>query len=474
VGQHPKDLTPDAGPWHRWGFELRQLRLARRMSQRQLSARAAIDRSHVGRLERAERPVPHELARALDHALDAGGTLVRRWEEASRSAPRDHGAPCEEDGTVAHGAGPGGHGARGLPIMAGEGGEATDWPVDDADLVIVPARRQGRICFVSVPRRIALACGLTGLAALAAPLPAASADEPAGLDSPWEHFSALRRALIRTDNLIGPRHVLPALQQHLASLVTRRRQARGADAVRLLTLETRYEELAGWLAQDTGDTRAAHGHTARALDASHIVGDAGLTAYVLGRKAQLALDTGHPHDALGLAAAAARTAPAGSRVEVIAALHTAHAHAVLGEGLEARRAYDTVASLLDRVCDESAWGSWLNSSYVDIARARSFAALGAHEQAAGVFERALLTLPAAYRRDRGVYLARAARARAEAGDLTSAARIGRQAVGIAAETGSARIFEQLGVLDRSLSPASGEEGVAAFRGALDRAVLHVP
>ncbi|MFJ2025799.1 hypothetical protein ACIODW_18640 [Streptomyces sp. NPDC087897] len=52
-----------------------------------------------------------------------------------------------------------------------------------------------------------------------------------------------------------------------------------------------------------------------------------------------------------------------------------------------------------------------------------------------------------------------------------AARIGAQAVGIAAETGSARIFEQLDRLDQALAPAVSEDGVAEFRGALDRIIL---
>ncbi|MEV7720990.1 DNA-binding protein [Streptomyces sp. NPDC088184] len=278
--------------------------------------------------------------------------------------------------------------------------------------------------------------------------------------------------MIQTDSLTGLRHVLPALQQHLTHLVSRRRASRGTDAVRLRALETRYEELAGWFAQDIGDARTAHGHTAKALDASHIAGDTNLTAYVLARKAQLAVDTGHPIDALGLASAARRTAQPGSRLEVIAVLHEAHAHAVLGEGDEAHRAYDTALLLLDRSDSDGVWGSWLDTAYISTARARSLAALGKYEQAAAGFDAALAALPSAYRRDRGVYLARAARAHAGTGNATLAARIGREAVGIAAETGSARIFGQLDRLDQALDPAVREDGVAEFRSALDRIVLH--
>ncbi|MGW6558520.1 DNA-binding protein [Streptomyces hydrogenans] len=344
---------------------------------------------------------------------------------------------------------------------------------EDEDTVVVPARIHGRILFVPVPRRVVLASGLAGLAATAVPVPtAAAATELADMGSPFEHFAQLRRVMVQTDNLIGPRHVLPALHQHLAALATRRRAARGTDAVELLALETRYEELAGWFAQDMGDDRAAHGHTAKALDASHITGDTDLTAYILGRKAQLAVDTGHPADALGLATAARRTARPGSRLEVIAVLHEAHAHAVLGEGGEADRAYDTALALLGDADGDGVWGSWLDTAYVNTARARSLAALGEYEQAAAGFDDAIAALPPAYRRDRGVYLARAARAHAGTGDVTLAARIGAQAVGIAAETGSARIIGQLDRLDRTLAPAVGEDGVAEFRAALDRIVLH--
>ncbi|MFW3463959.1 helix-turn-helix domain-containing protein [Streptomyces microflavus] len=473
MGQQPNELTPGAGPWHRWGYELRQFREARRLSQRALARKALIDRSHLGRFERAERPVPRHAAVVLDQALDAADALVRGWDEAALQAPQDGSVIASRAETATHGANVRSHGANSMGPLAARGFEQAVSLGDDADTVVVPARIQGRILFVPVPRRVVLASGLAGLAATTVPATTAMADtELATMSSPFEHFAQLRRVIIQTDNLIGPRHVLPALQQHLASLSARRRAARGVDAMQLLALETRYEELAGWFAQDIGDERSAHGHTAKALDASHITGDSDLTAYILARKAQLALDTGHPADAFGLATAARRTARPGSRLEVIAVLHEAHAHAVLGEGREAHRAYETALALLGRADSDGVWGSWLDTAYVNTARARSLAALGAYEQAAADFDNAIAMLPPAYRRDRGVYLARAARAHAGTGNMSLAARIGAQAVGIAAETGSARIFHQLDHLDQALAPASGEDGVAEFRASLDRIVLH--
>ncbi|MBK0372938.1 helix-turn-helix domain-containing protein [Streptomyces sp. RB110-1] len=473
MGQQPNDLTPGAGPWHRWGYELRQFREARRLSQQALAHKALIDRSHLGRFERAERPVPRPAAVVLDEVLDAAGALVRCWDEAEREAPQDGSAMTSRAEKEVDGANSRSHEASGLrPLAESRLGQAVSLE-DDTDLVVVPARIHGRIRFVPVPRRVVLASGLAGLATTAIPATTATANtELATMGSPFEHFAQLRRVIIQTDNLIGPRHVLPALQQHLVSLAARRRDARGIDAVELLALETRYEELAGWFAQDIGDERAAHGHTAKALDASHVTGDADLTAYILARKAQLAVDTGHPADALGLATAARRTARPGSRLEVIAVLHEAHSHAVLGEGSETHKAYDTALTLLGRADSDGVWGSWLDAAYVNTARARSLAALGDYERAAAGFDNAIAMLPPTYRRDRGVYLARAARAHAGTGNMPLAARIGAQAVGIAAETGSARIFHQLDRLDQALAPAAGEDDVAEFRASLDRIVLH--
>ncbi|WP_371801595.1 helix-turn-helix domain-containing protein [Streptomyces sp. NBC_01732] len=476
MGQQPRELTPNASPWHRWGYELRETRKARGMSLQGLSELALCDKAHLGRFERAERPVPRAIALTLDDKLNAGGALVRGWDRANEdqpSATATHGTSGA--GARSHEAKARSHEAKPMSALATSTFGQAGSDGDDTDTVVVPCRRpNGRIFFVPVPRRTVLASAVAGFAAMAVPAPVTPSNAlSAGMKSPAEHYTQLRRVMIQTDNLIGPRHVLPAIQQHLATLAARRRTARGIDGARLLELETRYEELAGWLAQDIGDDRAAYGHTARALDASHMTGDHALTAYILGRKAQLAVDTGHAADALGLAAAARRTARPGSRLEVIAVMHQAHAHAALGDEADAFRDYDTALALLDAADDDGAWGSWLDVPYIHTTRARSYAALGRYDQAADGFQSALAALPATYRRDRGVYLARAARAHAGAGDHARAAETGLQAVGIAAETGSARIIGQLDKLDQTLSAAPREPGVAEFRAALDRIVLHL-
>ncbi len=204
------------------------------------------------------------------------------------------------------------HGASGLePLALSNPGQAVSLE-DDMDLVVVPARINGRIHFVPVPRRVVLASGLAGLAAAAVPATTATAESDlADMGSPFEHFAQLRRVIIQTDNLIGPRHVLPAcskisspLPQGVEQPVCRRRRTpRAGDPLRR----------AGRLVRPghRRRTRCARSHR-ESTGRFHITGDTDLTAYILGRKAQLAVDTGHPADALGLASAARRTARPGA------------------------------------------------------------------------------------------------------------------------------------------------------------------
>ncbi|MFB7076486.1 helix-turn-helix domain-containing protein [Streptomyces sp. NPDC056308] len=461
MAQKPRELTPWASPLDNWGYELRELRTLRGLSLRALAKQAVLDHAHLGRFERAERMATRDQAAQLDIVLGANGMLLRLWERIGS----EHG----------HVANPPAHVANALHKLAFPGQQQAVSPGDDTDTVVVPCRTPEGIRFVPVPRRAVLASGLVGLAAASFPAPAFAAPySPVGSSTPApvEHFAQVRRVLIQTDNLMGPRTVLPAITQKLGELTVLRRKARGKDADRLLKLETRFEELAGWLAQDIGDGRAAYAHTARALDDSHIAGDTDLTAYILGRKAQLAADLGHRSDALGLATAARRTAPAGSRLEVIAVMHQAHGHSLLGEELEALGSYDEALLLLERADQDGVWGSWLDSAYIHTARARSLADLGHHEQAVAGFRDALEAVPAGYRRDRGVYLARAACSHAGVGDIERAAAVGLEAVQIATETGSARIIDQLGLLDVTLAATPSAGGAREFRSAFDRILYH--
>jgi hypothetical protein len=77
-----------------------------------------------------------------------------------------------------------------------------------------------------------------------------------------------------------------------------------------------------------------------------------------------------------------------------------------------------------------------------------------------------------YHHDRGVYLARAAVAHAGAGVPEQAATVGLQALTVAEDTGSGRIFKELSRLDKVLLPWQRQPDVAEYRTAFDAALLH--
>lgn len=140
--------------------------------------------------------------------------------------------------------------------------------------------------------------------------------------------------------------------------------------------------------------------------------------------------------------AAETMARPGSRLAAIAATHAAHGYALQGDVDNTLRAYDRAEELLSTTDDDpdSPWGVWLDGAYIDVARDRSLAHLGEFTQAVEGFDSAIAALPSGFRRDRGVYLARAARAHAGAADPDHAAASGVQALAIGVETHSGRIL----------------------------------
>jgi hypothetical protein len=87
----------------------------------------------------------------------------------------------------------------------------------EADDIVVPARASdGRVVFVSIPRRAflqvlsAATIGMTAPGAFAQ-LPAT----PPTIDdvNPVEHFRQLRRVLVENDRLFGPRQVISVVRE---------------------------------------------------------------------------------------------------------------------------------------------------------------------------------------------------------------------------------------------------------------------
>ncbi|WP_233444662.1 DNA-binding protein [Streptacidiphilus albus] len=336
----------------------------------------------------------------------------------------------------------------------------------------------GKIIFVAMPRRallrgITAAVGGAVLSGNAAPSlqmapPALSPDV-----NPVENMRTLRRSLAECDNVLGPRNVIATAQGHIRLVQHLRREANGRDRRDLLQVQAEYAEFCSWLYQDSGDHPAAQYWADRAVDWSNGAGDADLTTYVMARKSQLAGDMQESLDAVDLADAAQRLAHPDSRLSAMGAVYGAHGHALLGDELSSQRAYDQALVLVSGEHEEAIGrGRWMNAAYVEAQRARSLSALGHHEAAVIGFERAIRALPASYRRDRGVYLARSAVAQLHAVGPELAAATATEALSIGAVTGSARIFSELAALDALLQPWRAVSEVSQFQAALDSMMFH--
>lgn len=289
----------------------------------------------------------------------------------------------------------------------------------------------------------------------------------AGTD-PVEHFRRLRTVLVESDNLLGPSHIVPTVEGHIRIINQLRAARSGADRRALMNVQAQYAEFAGWLHQDLSDFSRARYWLDRSLEWTHAAGDQEMATYILARKSQLAGDMNDGTDSVDLAAAAGNMARPRGRMAALALVYAAYGYALLRDEAGTLRALDGADERLADMDDDpgSQWASWLDAAYIAVQRARCLETLGRHGQAVATFQQAITELPASFRRDRGVYLAREARAHAHAADPAQAAGVGTQAAVIAAETGSGRILTELAKLDTDLRAWRSIPEVQDFRDTL--------
>ena len=482
--QRPKDLSPARSPRHWFGAELRHWRLRRGLSQEALGLLVHVSPAMIGKIEKAERACGPELAAALDSALDTGGVLERAAALVQADADNSH-ADADRPRpkrTVPPAADLGRRAPHDAATEAAVHLPSSMTALADGDFRVACRGPDGRIHFVTMPRR-ALLKGIAG-AGLTPALPiglagqpehgTAPALQPTGNVHPVEDFRALRRSLVECDNMLGPRQLVNEVQGHIHTIQGLRQAASGRDRRDLMQVQAEYAEFCSWLCQDSGDFRAAQYWADRSVEWSTVAGDHDLTVYTMARKAQLAGDMHEGLDAIDLAEATLRVAPVHSRLLAMGTVFGAHGHALRGDESASEKAYEHALALVSTPPDkENARGRWLGPSYVEAHRARSLVTLGHHGEAASVFQRAIQALPTSFRRDRGLYLARAAIAQVKASGPQEAAASGTQALAIAITTGSARIFAELALLDAQLQPWASQDEIAEFRNALDSALLRV-
>jgi tetratricopeptide (TPR) repeat protein len=307
--------------------------------------------------------------------------------------------------------------------------------------------------------------GIVGAASASAGLTDVLGPKPTDY-APAERFELVRMALADNDNLLGPRSVIPAALAQVRAMETIGSTLRGADFQKLLHVQTQYADLLGWLYQDSRSFQLAQLWMERALEWARLAGDSDSVIFVLARTGQLAGDMRDPNAAIATAEAAMRVAQPSNRLGAVAATYAAHGYALRNDPATCARLYDDAVARLSRAeAVPSPWAQFFDLAYIMIQRAHSLSMLGDHRAAADVFRSAINQLQPGFRRDRGVYLAWEAVARARAGEIDRAAGLGMEALHIAAETSSQRIFAELRGL-KQLLQGSPEADSLRFRDAL--------
>ena len=266
-----------------------------------------------------------------------------------------------------------------------------------------------------------------------------------------DYYGRLLQDHFRADSQMGPRHVLPIVEQQVKALMPLVREIRGKDRVPAVDLACRYQEFLGWLYQDSGQPEHAMVWTSRAYDLGLELGDRHVTSYLLMRRSNVASDAGDPAQALVLAEAALRKDPAiQGTMKAVILRQQAHASAALGDAHGCASAIDQAFETLTLPDEVPTLARYCTPQYVAMEGGTCWLTLNRADRALATFTQVPDAWPDDARRDHGLSLARLAVAYAGAGELEEACRIGQQALSVVTVTASARSILQLRQLRQQL------------------------
>ncbi|MEV4649012.1 hypothetical protein [Saccharopolyspora sp. NPDC049357] len=291
--------------------------------------------------------------------------------------------------------------------------------------------------------------------------PASTTSSAAITPDTLQIYTTLLGQYAQLDAIAGPRAAIGPVREQLSTLEGLLHQASAPMRPALAELAARYAELGGWLAQDTGDAAAAAAWSSKAADLAALSGKVELTSYVAMRRSNVATDAGKPHDGLLLAdGALVHEDRLPADLQALAYRQHAHAHALLGDELRAGRAIDLALETAVHGTDASGIAPYCGVSYLQSEGASAWVQLGRPDRAVVLLEDALRTWPADQARDRGIGLARLARAVLLADDLERACTIGHQAADAVQAAPSARAVSELEQLRTALRTRRNQPTVA--------------
>jgi tetratricopeptide (TPR) repeat protein len=289
---------------------------------------------------------------------------------------------------------------------------------------------------------------------------------PAHVDEILSHLREQWHALVRTDNLLGPRFALAGVLTQVAVLEALLPALRDTPRLEAVRLAARYAESAAWLYEDSGSLAPARHWTSRAMEWAYEAGDPSMLAWTIFRRSQQAVATRDTAQVIGLAQAARRTeeqleTPMRAAIRV----QEAYGHAMDGNERRSQRLLDEAHTWAagDTVGDaRGGHGSYCTEGYIEIQRANCWQATGQPKKAITLYEEGLRTLPVVYHRNRAAAQSQLAAAYVAAGQPEQAASTAHAALPVARSTGARRILDEIKSVSTDLVPHRGLPAVAAL------------
>jgi hypothetical protein len=292
------------------------------------------------------------------------------------------------------------------------------------------------------------------------------ASSPAHLTEIVAHLREQWHALVRADNLLGPRLAIAGVLNQIAVIEALLSGLRGKHRLELVRLGAQYAESASWLFEDAGDTAQAGHWTSRAMELACEGDDERMISWTVFRRSQqaaAALDVAH---AIGFAQAARRNEEAlATPTRAAIRAQEAYAHALDGDEQAANRLLDEAHTWAasDTTGDaHEGHGSYCTPSYIEIQRANCWLTAGKPKKAVALYEDSLATLPVVYQRSRAAALSRLATAYLADGQPEQAASAAHAALPVARSGGSMRIVDEVRSVGRDLTRHRKLPAVAAL------------
>jgi tetratricopeptide (TPR) repeat protein len=265
------------------------------------------------------------------------------------------------------------------------------------------------------------------------------------------------------DNIAGPGLVVDIASTQADQL----RAMAEHGPVEAMLLAARFQEMAGWMHQDSGSLNEALRRTDASIDLAERARDADLAAYNTMRKSNVLTEQGDAQRAVVTARRAVRLATRHApQQEAICLRQVALAEAQLRQERQARVAIDRALELTSSTPAVHDFSAYCTTPYVQMEGALCLLTLGQPAAAVQACTQALASWPPDRARDEALCLSRLAVAQLELRQIDAACDAALQAIERVQAAPSARTLHMLRVVARRVTPLNEARRVRELREAL--------